>query len=88
MVRVGVNEDEKYPFYFTHFPDDPVDPDARFHDSVELSEEDAAAFRKARDEFMAWQVRVGQMVDEQADQRAASRRASRPRSGPRLQGPP
>jgi hypothetical protein len=63
-VQVNVNEDEKYPYYFVTFADDPRDEDYEFYPTDELSDEEAADLKRVRDEHREWQHKLGEMHEE------------------------
>lgn len=70
-VQVNVNEDEKYPFYFVTFADDPRDKDDKFYPTDELSDEEAADLRRVRAEHAEWQRKLGEMREAKLALRSA-----------------
>ena len=58
-VKVNLNEDEEFPYYFVTFADDPRDDDDEFYPNAELSDEEAADLRRVRAEHAEWQRKLG-----------------------------
>ena len=57
-VSVNVYEDENFPYYFATFADDPDPAGGGFFPNIELTEEEAAEWRRVRAEHESWQRKL------------------------------
>lgn len=71
MAGIEANSDERYPYVWVKFRDDPAAPfasmfgDGRtFTPNVELTAEEEAELKDLRDRWEAWQRRLGAMLGD------------------------
>jgi hypothetical protein len=62
-VRIEADEGEKYPAVFVSFEDEESFGYNPGRPRFELSDEDAAGLRHARDAWLAWEQRLMNMID-------------------------
>jgi hypothetical protein len=76
-VKLNVNEDEEFPYYFATFADDPRDDDDEFLPNAELSDEEAADLRRVRAEHAEWQRKLAELHGAWHQKRHGYRRPKR-----------
>lgn len=69
-VKLNINADENYPYYFVTFEDDPRgEYGDKFYPTDELSDEEAADLKRVRAEHEAWQEKLGEMCEAKRNTR-------------------